>query len=130
MTAFAHGEFIGNLVDTLDLREYGKGKSMARGRLAVNCPKKNSEGEWENNPLWVNFAYFGMNAEDLAEKMEKGDTVLVAGRLEPNEYEKNDTVVKSFSVNATTLQAVSKRGEKQEKAERKPEKQTSRSSPF
>lgn len=135
MASFAHGEFVGNMVADPDYKTVGKKDSpMLAGRMAVNLSKKNSEGEWENVPLWVAFAYFGANAENLAEKISKGDTVLVAGRIEPETYKKDGVEVRGFKVMATTVQLltskVAKRDDDEEDEEEEEEERPRMKSRF
>jgi single-strand DNA-binding protein len=66
---------------------FGKtGTAIARLRL-VCASRKQVDGKWEDDKtLWINATAFKSVAENIADSLQKGDLVLVTGRLEPNEW--------------------------------------------
>lgn len=79
------GEF--RLVDDPELIFAKTGTPIARMRLVASSRKK-VDDKWEDDKtLWINATAFKQVAENIADSLQKGDLVLVSGRLEPNDWE-------------------------------------------
>lgn len=65
--------FVGNSGGEPELRYSPKGEAWATMRVAVSVSKSDT--------VWVTVKLFGKAAEAAAEKIAKGDRVMVAGRL-------------------------------------------------
>lgn len=78
----------GNLTRDPELRTTNSGTSVASLRIANNTSRKNqSTGEWEDKPNYFNLTAWGGLGEQMAEQLAKGDSVVVAGRIEHRTYE-------------------------------------------
>ena len=79
---------VGRLTSDLEAKELEDGKKVTNMTLAIPRSFKNAEGEYETDfvecTLWNNIA------ENTAEYCKKGDIVGVKGRLQTNNYEKED----------------------------------------
>ena len=79
---------VGRLTSDLETKELEDGKKVSNMTLAIPRSFKNADGEYETDfvecTLWNNIA------EITAEYCKKGDIVGVKGRLQTNNYEKED----------------------------------------
>ena len=79
---------VGRLTSDLEAKELEDGKKGTNMTWAIPRSFKNAEGEYETDfvecTLWNNIA------ENTAEYCKKGDIVGVKGRLQTNNYEKED----------------------------------------
>ena len=79
---------VGRLTSDLEAKELEDGKKVTNMTLAIPRSFKNADGEYETDfvecTLWKNIA------ENTAEYCKKGDIVGVKGRLQTNNYEKED----------------------------------------
>lgn len=84
------GEF--TLVADPELKFAASGTAVAKVRLVANSQKKNDEtGKWDNDKtVWLRGVAFKKQAENIAESFAKGDLVMVTGRLQTEEWEKDD----------------------------------------
>jgi single-strand DNA-binding protein len=55
--------------------------------LAVNTRVKGQDGQWREDPCFVDVVVFGNQAEACAEYLTKGDPSLVEGRLQYRTWE-------------------------------------------
>lgn len=81
----------GRVVADPELRFSQSGMPVLRLRIVASSRKKNDEtGEWEDDKtLWMGVTAFRKLAENCAESLAKGDLVLVTGRLQTEEWEKD-----------------------------------------
>lgn len=85
-----HVVLIGRLTRDPELRELPSGQSVCNLRIACNSVRKDTEGEYQERPLFFDVATFGALAENVARYMHKGSRVATAGRLEWREWETTD----------------------------------------
>lgn len=78
---------IGRLGATPEYVKFDSGKSMARFSLATNESYKSKTGEWMENTQWHNITVWGSLAEHVSKLFEKGQELLIEGRLVHNSYE-------------------------------------------
>lgn len=76
----------GNVGKKPELRESQAGKKMASFSVASSIKK---EGR-DNHTTWVDVLAFDEMAERLAEELDKGDRVMVTGRMSLESYAKRD----------------------------------------
>ncbi|HEY4695511.1 MAG TPA: single-stranded DNA-binding protein [Candidatus Hydromicrobium sp.] len=114
---------LGNLTRDPELRFTPNGTAVVSFGLAVNrnIQNKNS-GEWETQVDFFNVTAWYKLAENCAESLNKGDRVLVSGRLsqdswESKEGQKRSTVKIIASAVAPSLEFASCKVEKNPKAE-------------
>lgn len=66
----------GNLTRDTDVRDLANGTKVCNFTVAVNEKRKNVEtGEWEDAPVFVRCALFGLRAEKLSQYLLKGTKV-------------------------------------------------------
>jgi len=114
---------LGNLTRDPELRFTPNGTAVVSFGLAVNRNIQNkTSGEWETQVDFFNVTAWYKLAENCAESLNKGDRVLVTGRLaqdswESKEGQKRSTVRIVASVVAPSLEFASCKVEKNPKAE-------------
>lgn len=81
---------IGRLGAQPEIVTFDSGRTLARFSLATNENYKNKEGEWQENTQWHNITAWGKTADLVAKLLEKGQEVLVEGRIVNNAYETKD----------------------------------------
>ncbi len=79
-------EIVGNVGSAPELVATKSGIPMARFSVASNS--KNKQGEVKTS--WVSVICFDSMAENVAAELRSGQRVIVAGRMEIEEYEKKD----------------------------------------
>jgi single-strand DNA-binding protein len=80
------------------------GVAVTDFRLACTPRRKDKDGVWGDGPTsWVTVSCFRRLAEHAASSLAVGDPVLVLGRLEVKENEREGRTYKDASVIATTL---------------------------
>ena len=78
---------IGNLVDAPEMRFTASGAAMCKVRIAVNRRWKNQAGEWEEEPHFFTGICWRDLAENVAASFNKGDRVIVHGRMQQRSWE-------------------------------------------
>ena len=73
-----------------ELRYAAKKTAVSDVRLAVNDRRKNAEGEWVDEPTFVDVTLWARTAEVAIEYLSKGSPVLIEGRLRLDQWETND----------------------------------------
>jgi single-strand DNA-binding protein len=101
---------LGNLGSDAELRYTQKSTPIAQFRIAVNQVRTSGDGEREETTEWFRVNVAGRQAE-YASRMQKGQRVLVAGRLQITHFERRDgTQGTGFDVWADEVVNVSARG--------------------
>lgn len=97
----ANISFTGRLAQDAELRFTPNGKAVASLNVAENHSRKNSQtGEFEDTgTTWRRVTVWGKRGEAIAD-LKKGAVVLVQGREETREYEKQDGS-KGYSLEVT-----------------------------
>ena len=63
------------------------GRTLTRFSLATNESYKNKEGAWQENTQWHNITAWGKTAELISQLLNKGQEVVVEGKLVNSSYE-------------------------------------------
>ena len=79
---------MGNLTREPELRQTPAGQSVTSFSLALNRSYKDSSGEWQEAVDYVDCTAWGTLAEQM-QQVTKGSRVLVTGRLQTRQYEKD-----------------------------------------
>jgi single-strand DNA-binding protein len=77
----------GNVGKVQELRTTGSGKSMLSFSVASTYKK---QGQEEGQTTWVDVLCFDEQADMVAQTLQKGDRVVVTGRLALETYQKKD----------------------------------------
>jgi single-strand DNA-binding protein len=73
---------LGHLTRNPEVRYRSNGTPVAALGLAVNNRIKRSDDSWQDDPCFVDVVVFGNQAEACAKYLNKGDPVLLEGRLQ------------------------------------------------
>lgn len=83
-----HGEF--RVAADPDLRFAPSGIAICSIRAVASSRKKNESDEWvDDKTCWTSLTLFKEAAENAVESFQKGDLVVVSGRIEIQEWEKD-----------------------------------------
>jgi single-strand DNA-binding protein len=89
MSDIARATISGRFTRDPELRHTAGGTSVMNARLAFESGRK-VNGEWVNEPNYIDVTAFGNRAEFYASRLEKGSLVFVEGRLKWSEWETQD----------------------------------------
>ena len=97
------GEF--GIVADPELRFSKEGSAWAKIRCKAAARVRGDNGAWaDGKPLFIDVMVNGKMAEHLIESVTKGDSILVTGTLEPNEWtDKDGNVRKEMRIKADTV---------------------------
>jgi len=90
MASYNRVILLGNLTRDPELRYIPSGTPVSDIGLAVNDRRKNANGEWVDEPTFVDVTLWGRTAEVASEYLSKGSPVLIEGRLKLDTWETND----------------------------------------
>ena len=79
----------GNLTKDAELRRTQSGTSVLNASMAVNNRRKNGNGEWIDEPYFVDFVMFGSRAENIEKYLTKGTKVCIHGGLRYSQWERD-----------------------------------------
>lgn len=80
---------MGNLTADPELRYTASGSAVATFRMAVNRTFRDADGELKDDTQFINVVAWGKTAETCTQYLSKGRGVLVEGRLNIRDYEKD-----------------------------------------
>jgi single-strand DNA-binding protein len=102
---------IGNLTKDPEIRYTPSGTPVANFRLAVNHKYKQGE-DLKEEVCYIDIVVFGKQAENCGQFLNKGQSVIVDGRLQERRWETEDGQKRSkHEVVAQTVRFMPKRGE-------------------
>ncbi len=81
---------IGNLGSDPELKYTPSGKAVCNLRIANNIGKRQPDGSWSDQTLWLNVELWEEAAERAAERLRKGNRVYAEGQLERRDYTTRD----------------------------------------
>ena len=82
---------IGNATRDAELRYTNSGLSVGSFSVAVSERQKGPNGEWEDGePSYYDVTCFRLLGESVAETIQKGDRVIVTGKLRQSRWETPD----------------------------------------
>lgn len=79
----------GNLTHDPELRTTATGMPVLGFGVAVNDRVKNSQGQWEDHPNFIDCTMFGKRAESLSRYLHKGSKVAIEGKLRYSQWERD-----------------------------------------
>ncbi len=95
---------VGNITRDPELRFFDGDKSVANTSIAVNESFKGSDGEWKENTTFVDVSVWNNNgAENVASSLNKGDRVLVSGKLKQSQWEQDGVTRTKLEMVATEI---------------------------
>lgn len=109
---------LGNCGGKPEMRYTPAGKAVCSFSVATNHSYKDKNGEWQSEPTWYKITAWNDLAERCNEKVHKGDTVFIEGRMNPGEggspkvwTTKDGTPMASYEVTAQVVKYLSGRSE-------------------
>ena len=93
----------GRLTRNPELRYIPSGTAVCEVGLAVNNREKKN-GEWVDDPCFIDVVCWGKQAELVAEYCQKGSKVLVEGRLKLEQWVTDGERKSKHKVSATRIQ--------------------------
>jgi len=78
---------IGRLGIQPEIMKFESGSMKARLSIATNESYRDKNGEWVENTQWHRAFAWGSTAERIGKKLEKGNEVVIEGRLVNSTYE-------------------------------------------
>lgn len=78
---------IGRLGAQPEVVTFESGKTVARFSIAVKESYKDKQGNWKDDTQWYNINAWGKTAELAKKMLNKGQEVIIEGRLVNNSYE-------------------------------------------
>ena len=82
----------GRLVKEPQLRYATSGTAILSARIAHNRSIKDSSGNWHNEADFYNVVAFGKLAEGFVDKSNKGDAVIITGKIKQSKWTYNEGV--------------------------------------
>ena len=107
---------VGNLTRDIELRRTPQGTAVCDIGMAVNDRRKSGD-EWVDETTFVDVTLWGRNAEVANEYTQKGNSVMIEGRLKFESWENEGQKRSKLKVVADRLQLL---GGKLAEAKRKP----------
>jgi single-strand DNA-binding protein len=83
----SNATIVGNLTRDPELRFTPNGSQVATFGVAVNRRWRGQNGDWQENVSFFNVTCWNDLAENVASTLQKGNRVLVSGRLEQRSWE-------------------------------------------
>lgn len=88
---------VGNLVRDPELRFTTAGAPVCTFDIACSERRKNDAGEWEDGAVtFIKVTVWRGLAENCAESLTKGSSVIVLGKLKSKNHEGNDGIKKTY----------------------------------
>lgn len=78
---------IGRLGINPEVTNFESGRTLSRFTMATRESYKDKQGVWQDNTSWHNINAWGKTAERIAKTLEKGQEILLEGRLVYQNYE-------------------------------------------
>ena len=80
---------IGRLGVKPEIMTFDTGRKLARFSLATNDRYKDKNGEWQEDVQWHNVTVWGKVADRVEKRLEKGQEILLEGKISYQSYETN-----------------------------------------
>ena len=98
---------VGNLTKDPELKFITSGSAVANLRMAINRKWKDAQGQQKEEVCFVGVVVWGKQAEACGEYLKKGSPVMVEGRLQFREWEKDGDKRSILEVVAERVQFLS-----------------------
>lgn len=89
---------MGNLTRDIEIRTTPSGQSVANFTLAVSRSWKGADGQNQDQTSFIDCVAWGKSGEILAQYVQKGNPLLVSGRLDQRSWDDKETGKKRSSV--------------------------------
>jgi single-strand DNA-binding protein len=96
--------FEGRVVADPELRFSPSGMAVAKIRTVSNSRKRQEDGTWvDDKACWLDVTCFKTMAENVVESLSKGDLVVVTGKIQTEEWEKDGVKHSKIACIADTI---------------------------
>jgi single-strand DNA-binding protein len=118
MANFNQVTLAGNITRDIELRQTNSGLAVCDIGLAVNDRRKQANGEYVEETLFIDVTLWGRTAEIADQYCQKGSSVLISGKLKMDTWDDKNTGGKrsKIKVTATTMQMLGSGGAPSESA--------------
>ncbi|MDO5510678.1 MAG: single-stranded DNA-binding protein [Weeksellaceae bacterium] len=79
-------QLVGRLGQEVDYKTFANDGKLARFSVATNEAYRDKNGEWQEETTWHRLVAWGSVAERVAKQLQKGNMVLIEGKLVNNEF--------------------------------------------
>lgn len=110
MASFNRVILVGNLTRDIELRYTPSQTAVTDIGLAVNDRRKTAEGDWVDEPTFVDVTLWGRTAEIASQYLGKGSPVLIEGRLKLHTWETDGQKRSKLRVVGERMQMLGGRG--------------------
>ena len=110
MASFNRVVLVGNLTREVELKYLQSGTAVTEIGLAINDRRKNQQGEWVDEPVFVDVTLWGRTAEIASEYLSKGSSILIEGRLKYDQWEKDGQKRSKLRVVGEVMQMLGGKG--------------------
>jgi single-strand DNA-binding protein len=94
----------GNVGTDVTLKALSNDQKLLNFNLATNENYKDKSGAWQKNTEWHRIVVWGPQAEKLASSIEKGNEVIVEGKIVSRTYQSKDGIEKNITeIHATDV---------------------------
>lgn len=94
---------MGNLTRTPELRVTPQDQSVVNFSLALNRSYKDANDQWQEATDYVDVVAWGKLADQISGRVDKGNRVLVQGRLQSRSWEQDGVKKSKLEVLATDV---------------------------
>lgn len=110
MASYNRVVLIGNVTRDIQLKYTTSGMAVTEVGLAMNEKRKNAQGEWIDEAVFVDVTLWGRTAEVASEYVSKGSPLFVEGRLKLDTWEKDGEKKSKLRVVGERIQLISTKG--------------------
>lgn len=95
---------LGRITKDIELKSTTSGKEVCQFTIAINRTYTNQNGEYESD--FINCVAYGKTAEVISKYTKKGDRLVVEGRIQTRNYEKNGNKIYVTEIIVETINFV------------------------
>lgn len=110
MASYNRVVLIGNVTRDIQLKYTPTGMAVTELGLAMNDRRKNAQGEWVDEAVFVDVTLWGRTAEVASEYLSKGSPLFVEGRLKLDTWEKDGEKKSKLRIVGERIQLIGPKG--------------------
>lgn len=103
----------GNLTRDPEMRATTSGLQIVNFGIAVNDRRRNSQGEWEDVPNFIDCVMFGSRGEAVSRYLSKGSKISLEGKLHYSSWERDGQKRSKIEVVVDQIEFMSRSGQAQ-----------------
>jgi len=110
MASYNRVVLIGNVTRDIQLKYTPTGLAVTEVGLAMKDRRKNAQGEWVDDVVFVDVTLWGRTAEVASEYLSKGSPLFVEGRLKLDTWEKDGEKKSKLRIVGERIQLIGSKG--------------------